>query len=390
MRVFNSMPEQLETLFQRFINKTATEAEKQEFFELIRLPEADEALKQLAERYPVPENRLIELPARASGEIIAAILSAEDKAPAPVHRVHFFSLTRRFRWAAVAAMVGVIAFTGWFLWGNRKGQEQNRVAIANVKAPVSNRAMIQLANGKVVYLDNAANGELAKMGDVQLVKLANGQVAYSGETTEESYNTLTNPKGSQPVDIGLSDGTHVWLNAGSSVTYPVAFIPGKERVVTMTGEAYFEVVHNEQAPFRVKVVNQVIEDIGTSFNVNAFPGEAGVKTTLVEGSVKIDGAVLKPEQQYLNGNITAANVEQALAWKNGFFGFDNADIHTVMREIGRWYDVEVKFEDVKEIAPFQGKISRTMSLTQLLKNLEMYAVHFRLERNLIVVTSPKP
>jgi transmembrane sensor len=390
MRVFNSMPEQLEILFQRFINKTATEAEKREFFELIRLPDADEALKILAERYPVPGNVLIELPAQASGEIVEAILSVEDEVTAPVHRMHFLSRIRRFRWAAVAAIGGIIAATGWLLLGDRKDEEQHKVAITNVKSPVSNRATIQLANGKVVYLDNAANGELAKMGDVQLIKLANGQVVYSGNATRESYNTLTNPKGSQPIDIGLSDGTHVWLNAGSSVTYPVAFIPGKERIVTMTGEAYFEVVHDERAPFRVKTANQVIEDIGTSFNVNAFPGEAGIKTTLVEGSVKINDAVLKPGQQYLNGNITAGNVEQALAWKNGFFGFDNADIHTVMREIGRWYDIEIKFEDVKEIAPFQGKISRTMSLTQLLKNLEMYGVHFRFDGNVIVVTSPKP
>lgn len=389
MEVFNSMPEQLETLFQRFITKTATEAEKQEFFELIRRPDADEALRKLADRYPVPDSVLIELPARASAEIIDAILSVDDKAVAPVRSMHFLNRIRPFRWAAVAGVAGIILVAGWFLRGGGKEQEQNKVAITNVPAPVANRATIHLADGTVVYLDNAANGELARMGDVQLVKLADGQVAYSGQAAAELYNTLTNPKGSQPVDIGLSDGTHVWLNAGSSVMYPVAFLPGKERVVTMTGEAYFEVTHNEQAPFKVKTGSQVIEDIGTSFNVNAFPDEAGVKTTLVEGAVKINDAVLKPGQQYLNGNITMANIEQALAWKNGFFGFDNADIHTVMREVGRWYDMEVKFDDVKDIAPFQGKISRTMNLAQLLKNLEMYAVHFRVERNTIVV-APKP
>ena len=160
----------------------------------------------------------------------------------------------------------------------------------------------------------------------------------------------------------------------------------------MTGEAYFEVKHNVKAPFKVKTETQVIEDIGTSFNVNAYLGETGVRTSLVEGSVKIGQATLKPGEQYLNGSITQANLEQALAWKNGFFGFDHADIHTVMREIGRWYDVEVSFEgNVKESAPFQGEIARGLSLAQLLKHLEKYPVRFRMEgSNRIIVSTPSP
>lgn len=312
---------------------------------------------------------------------IAETAAAESRRPKTVGMM---------RWAAAAVFIGVMAVTGVLVLHDRNNHLQPAMA-ATQRAPEKNRAMIQLADGRTVYLDQAANGSLASVAGVELLKLADGRIVYKGNTSEEAYNILTNPTGSQPIDIGLNDGSHVWLNAGSSIRYPMAFVPGKERVVSMTGEAFFEVKHDEKAPFKVKTQYQTIEDIGTSFNVNAYPDEAGVKTSLVEGSVRIGAATLSPGEQYLNGTVTKANLEQALAWKNGFFGFDHADIHTVMREIGRWYDVEVRFEgEIKDSAPFQGEIARGLSLAQLLKHLENYPVRFRMEGvNRIIVSAPE-
>lgn len=388
--VMNISKERINYLLHAWTSGKASPTEEAELFDYVQLPihetDVENHIQSLIEDYTGKEA----LPAVDWERLYAKVLANRGGARVVPARI------RIARMVSVAAILLLIAAGGWLYFTNKASKEQEIVQKStlhqkDITAPASNRATIQLADGRIVHLDSAANGQLAIVGDVQLVKLKDGQIVYSGKANEASYNTLTNPKNSQPIDIALSDGSRVWLNAGSSITYPVAFLPGKERIVTMTGEAYFEVKHNAQAAFKVKVGNEVIEDIGTSFNINAYPGETGIKTTLVEGVVKINKAVLQPGEQYLNGNITAANIEQALAWKNGFFGFDNADIRTVMREIGRWYDVEVVFEDVKGGAPFQGKIARGMPLEQLLKNLERYPVRFRMEENKrIVVSTPKP
>lgn len=386
----NSSNERINYLLQVWTSGKASPAEEAELFDYVRLAvhekDIESYIKFLVTGYAGEEVQ----PAVDWEILFEKILANREEAKVVPVRV------RMARMVSVAAIFLLIAVGGWWYVSYKASKEQKiaqqrAVHKNDLPAPTSNRATIQLADGRIVHLDSAANGQLAMMGDVQLVKLKDGQIVYSGKTNVESYNTLTNPKNSQPIDIALSDGSRVWLNAGSSITYPVAFLPGKERIVTMTGEAYFEVKHNTQATFKVKVGNEVIEDIGTSFNINAYPGETGIKTTLVEGVVKINKAVLQPGEQYLNGTITTANIEQALAWKNGFFGFDNADIRTVMREIARWYDVEVVFENVPSHAPFQGKIARGMPLEQLLKNLERYPVRFRIEENKrIVVSTPKP
>lgn len=388
----NISKERINYLLQAWTSGKASPTEEAELFDYVQLSihetDVENHIQSLVAGYTGKEA----LPAVDWERLYAKVLANRGGALVVPAR------ERITRMVSVAAILLLVAAGGWWYVSYKAAKDKEQgIAQKNtphkndISAPASNRATIQLADGRIVHLDSAANGQLAMMGDVQLVKLKDGQIVYSGKANEESYNTLTNPKNSQPIDIALSDGSRVWLNAGSSITYPVAFLSGKERVVTMTGEAYFEVRHNEKAPFKVRVANEVIEDLGTSFNVNAYPGEPGVKTTLIEGSVKIKKAVLQPGEQYLNGNITAANIEQALAWKNGFFGFDNADIRTVMREIARWYDVDVVFEDVKEGAPFQGKIARGMPLEQLLKNLERYPVRFRMEENKrIVVSTPKP
>lgn len=293
----------------------------------------------------------------------------------------------RRTWVRCAA-AAVVLFAIATIWLLTDKQETPAVMAykGDVAAPVINKATLTLANGKQIVLDSTQNGSLANLGALNANKTEEG-LSYKNQSTAIEYHTLTNPKGSKPVELTLADGTKAWLNAASSITFPTAFT-GTIREVTMTGEVYFEVVHNNKQPFKVHAANQVIEDLGTTFNVNAYTDEPGIKTTLVEGSVKINNAVLKPGQQYSNGKIAQANIEQALAWKNGLFSFDNADIYTVMRELSRWYNVDIKFEGKIDTIPFQGEIGRSLTLAQILKNLDQMHVHFRIEEDKRIVILP--
>lgn len=299
--------------------------------------------------------------------------------PMVVHRVHFL---KRFRWVAAAILIGVMAVGGWLLL--REKQEVAVVAKADVRPPSTNRAHIQLANGTVVYLDSAANGQLAILGNVKLEKLADGRIVYTGNANELAYHTLTNPKGSLPIDIGLSDGSHVWLNAGSSVTYPVAFVKNKSREVSMTGEAIFKVVHNESDPFRVKAKDQVIEDIGTEFNINAYDDEPEMRTTLIEGVASVTAGKSTiivnagKQAQIINGALTIADadVDKAIAWRSGQFNFEGADIRTIGRQLQRWYNIDVEYKAGLPTYHFGGGTFMNSNLNEVLKVLELGGVHF--------------
>ncbi len=236
-----------------------------------------------------------------------------------------------------------------------------RLTIQPVKndiAPGSNKAILTLANGKQIILDSAHKGTIALQGNANIIKTDSGSLTYSPEPGEGPsatvYNMLTTPRGGQ-YQLTLPDGSQVWLNAASSIRYPTAFT-GKERRVEITGEAYFEVVHNSRMPFRVKAGNELVEDLGTSFNVNAYSDEPAQTTTLVAGSVKIGNLILKPgEQAAFNTEgktdlISNANIEDILAWKNGRFRFSSVSIETIMRQAARWYDMQVEYK---------GKINET-------------------------------
>jgi len=207
------------------------------------------------------------------------------------------------------------------------------------------------------------------------------------------YNTATTPRGGQYQFI-LSDGTKVWLNSASSIKYPVQFI-GNERKVELTGEAYFEVVHNAKMPFRVVSNGQTVEDLGTHFNINAYNDENVIKTTLLEGSVKVSSAAgnntIKPGQQAVlnNGNISVINdadLDAAVAWKNGFFYFDDNNIQEVMRQLARWYDVDIKCEGELPSRQFSGEISRNVKASQILDILSFKKIHYKIDGKSIVIT----
>jgi transmembrane sensor len=299
---------------------------------------------------------------------------------------------------AVAASILLLISAGtYFLFFNHNTFKSNRgkeaiATIHDVKPPATNRATITMANGKTVYLDSVANGTLAIEGNVRLVKLADGQIAYTGSTNEVLYNTLANPRGSKVLDMTLSDGSHVWLNAGSSIRYPVTFV-GNERKVTITGEAYFEVTHNAAIPFKVSKGEMEVTVLGTHFNVNTYDDERDMKVTLLEGSVKVtkgnESGLLKPGQQAQVTNevkvVHAVDVDEVMAWKNGFFNFRSADIKEILRQAARWYDIEVEYKGNVSTDRFKGKVPRDAKLSELLKILELNGVKFTIEGKRISV-----
>jgi transmembrane sensor len=316
----------------------------------------------------------------------------------------------RFRWIRMAAAAAVLLLvaSGAYLWLQPQKTDQPAAKVEqytnqDVPAPTGNKAIIALADGKKISLDSLQAGLLAQQGNMQLVKLADGQIAYQkagGEIIKElQYNTLYNPKGSKVIDMALADGSHVWLNAGSSVTFPIAFV-GNERKVSITGEAYFEVAplqlrSGQKMPFRVTANNKAEVDVlGTHFNVSAYDDEPAIAVTLLEGLVNVNTGLskqqLKPGQQaQVKNDIQVMNdvdLDMIMAWKNGLFSFKATSLEEVMRQIGRWYNVEVKYEGGIPNRQFGGKIHRDANISQVLKILEESNVHYRINNREILIT----
>ena len=292
-----------------------------------------------------------------------------------------------------------------YLWLESKPSKQvagvRPAALKNDVAPGKAGAILTLADGTTVVLDSLGNGLVATQNGAKVL-LHNGQLAYNtngAAPAEMTYNTMATPKGRQ-FQLVLPDGTKVWLNAASSLRYPTAFA-GSERTVEITGEAYFEVAKlvssstGQRVPFRVKVNNQTtIEVLGTHFNINSYDDEKTVNTTLLEGSVRIvsgaEKAILKPGQQAQAGAsqikiVPDANVEKVMAWKNGVFDFQDASLEEVMRELQRWYNIDVVYEKGIPQLEFIGKMGRDLTLANVLSGLEMSKVHFRIEGRKLVV-----
>lgn len=379
--------ERLSYLYHRYVEATASEPEVQELFSLADDPQHEEHFRKLLNHS-------------------WADLEETDKILQQCKPAKVVKLYQRgwFKVAAAAVILFIVAGTYLALFNSNNVQPpSNGIVVVkqnDVPAPASNRAMVKLANGQTIYLDSTGNGELAVQGNVKLVKLANEQIAYENAngtvTTELQYNTLFNPKGSKVINITLADGSKVWLNAGSSVTYPVAFI-GNDRKVNITGEVYFEVAHDASRPFHVASKDQDITVLGTHFNVNAYDDEDAIRTTLLEGSVKIQSvtnsqtsAMLKPGQQAklvsnLKFQISNPDLDAVMAWKNGLFNFSDADITQVMRQAARWYDVDVVYIGKRSSETFSGRISRNTNLSELLKILEINGVKWKIEGKTVTI-----
>lgn len=298
------------------------------------------------------------------------------------------------RIAAAASIIIVLSIGGYFLMPKQSSQQ-----IAHEILPGTNQATLTLANGQKIVLTKSLIGKLAQQGSTTVNMTSGGEITYTQKDAakpqgaEIAYNTLTTKRKEQ-FPLVLPDGTKVWLNSSSSITYPVAF-NGKERRVAITGEAYFEVVHNAARPFRVAVNGQTVEDIGTEFNINAYDDEPVIKTTLINGSARVTKgnykALLKPGQaaitisQHDNIRVEDADAEEAAAWKNGQTLFEDEDIQTIMRQVSRWYDVDVVYEGKIPDRRFQGGISRKSNLSSVLKVLEENKIHCTVENHKIII-----
>jgi transmembrane sensor len=331
----------------------------------------------------------------------AAGLSAYTE-KAKVFRIPFYKKIG-FRVAA-AALICSIGLSVYFLVRTR--EKQNEIAktkvdaIKNDVAPGTNKAVLTLANGSTIILDSARNGLLVKQSGSSVIKTDSGKLVYnaSGEKHVATVvlNTLSTPRGGQ-FQLVLPDGTKVWLNAASSITYPTSF-SGKERKVAITGEAYFEVVHNEKMPFRVQVGDQVVEDIGTAFNINAYPDESSVKTTLLQGTVKVTASkneqslIIKPgEQTDLTADqlslIKNVNTNEIIAWKEGSFDFESADLKTILRQFARWYDVDVEYQGAVSNRKFFAIVARNTSLKKVLELLQDNNIKYVIEGKKLTIIS---
>lgn len=300
---------------------------------------------------------------------------------------------------AIAASILVFLTAGIYLLHLNK-VPQRPVAVSKIMkddvAPGGNKATLTLGDGHTIVLKGTQTGDIASQGDMVIKETANGQIRYAssnGNSVSKSlvYNTATTPRGGQYRFV-LSDGTKIWLNSASSIKYPVEFI-GKERKVELDGEAYFEVAHNSKMPFKVVSNGQTVEVLGTHFNINAYSDENMVKTTLLEGSVKISSAnnstLIKPgeQAQLANGklNVVNADMDEVMAWKNGFFFFKDNSLEDVMRQLARWYNVDVKYEGAIPARTFSGEIPRNINLSQLWDILSYKNIHYKIDGKTIIV-----
>jgi len=318
--------------------------------------------------------------------------SGLEKAPSGFNKFHFKKI------AVAAIMIGVLLSTYFIYTVN--SVDHMGLADANLKPsndiapPAQARATLKLADGSTVYLDSNVNGTLARQGSVEISRNELGEIIYSGTASGAiTMNTLSLPKGSKPIRLVLSDGSLVWLNAASSITYPTAFV-GQERKVSITGEAYFEVSENKAMPFFVEHDQLLIKVLGTHFNVNTYENEASNKVTLLSGLVdvgngKISKRLVPGQQASVSKTVFSVDenidTDEVLAWKNGQFYFGGSDIRSIMKQIERYYDVEVEFRDEVPYR-FVAKISRDVNVSAFLEKLELTnLIHFKIEGKKIIV-----
>lgn len=332
------------------------------------------------------------------------ILSTINQSGAQVYTIGTNIKKRRMIWRMVAAAsVIAIVSTLIYITVNRSQGTGSPVAeiLTDIKAPESSRAVITLANGKRIYLDSADTGTLVTQQNMHVIKNEKGEVVYQRSDNtpqrEIAYNSLFNPRGSRVITLALSDGTKVWLNSESSLRYPAAFT-GRTREVEITGEAYFEVAHDAAKPFYVKKGDVNVRVLGTHFNVNAYEDEESLKVTLLEGSVSVQhttgnnkqSLIMKPGQQtsVSNGRLAVINgldLDEVMAWKEGQFIYTNADIPTIMRQIARWYDVEVVYQD-RIADKYTVNVSRDVPVSKLFHFIETSGgVRFKIEGKKVIV-----
>jgi transmembrane sensor len=392
------IPENILVLIGKYQKGTATSAEK------LRLNEWYHSFSDTDIELTLNENiSEQQLADRIKIRLLETILINEEPA--------VNTARRRWQISAAAAVILIISAGTYFMFSTKSSNQgivnvtSTKHQLANDIAPGGNKALLTLANGSTIILDSAANGTISQQGNIKVQKLDNGLLTYTvngkqvTENDEAFYNTISTPRGGQ-YQVTLADGTKVWLNAASSIRFPVMFT-GAERKVEITGETYFEVVKNKTMPFKVKTATSEVEVLGTHFNVNAYNDEPSVKTTLLEGSVKVSNQsfIAKAATQYLepgqqaailkSGKITVidrADIEEVMAWKNGRFQFKSSDLQSILRQIARWYDVDIEYRGNVNLH-FTGQLTRNDYVSKVFEKLALTGeVHFKVEGKKIIVS----
>lgn len=385
--------QRLTYLFERYLQNSLTPEEHAEFQELMRRPETEVDVKRLLDEFiheQEEEPPVHTLHTETAQSIYHSIIEA-DQEPAPAKRLF------HWRYWLAAASVLALVLTGVFIANERsrpKAIVAHQVQDAHLP-PGKDAAILILGDGSRIVLDKTENGNLrSPQSSVDIIKL-NGQLTYRSSGAQSGaieYNTITTPRGGQ-YKLVLADGTKVWLNAASSLRFPTVFT-GEKRAIELSGEGYFEVAKDAARPFYVQTGEVTVLVLGTHFNIHAYAGDDPIKTTLLEGKVKVASAnefkMLAPGQQATWQHQTFqvaddVDTESVVAWKNGLFHLNSADVPSIMKQIARWYDVDVQYESKIPNAHISGKMSRNLNLTQVLKILEHSGLHCRLSGRTVTV-----
>jgi transmembrane sensor len=423
------MPDKsFEDLMHGYVNNQLTDEETKNFIALVQQP----AYKEKLEAYigDLMHNRsLAGLSNEIQGQAVFQKIMLAADANNELQEVPKKSIVWMKYAAAAAVLIAFLSLTYiWVLRSSEKkvtAKQQKDQPYKNDVLPGTQKAILTLGDGSVIELDDAQNGTLASQGGTKVIKF-NGTINYENAKRDGQtlYNTIATPRGGQ-YQVVLPDGTEVWLNAASSIHFPTQF-SGNERRVELTGEAYFEVKKDARKPFHVVTATQDVEVLGTHFNVNSYSDEPLVKTTLLEGKVKVVkresafakasadksanvkrerpdeiSAVLKPGEQAVmsraNSPLTihhspftidhSPDLEQVMSWKNGVFQFNNADIKTITRQLARWYNLEIEYSKPPDDNLYFVEMPRNSKLSSILKVLKLTGnIHFEIEGNKLIVS----
>jgi len=392
----------LKRLLKQYLTGNITDKGKSELAQLLKVPESRKQLELLMEETFKQDTFLVEENLQMRDEIqnwLKEKLVGSEETETLIHQFVPNKRVIPLLWKYVAAaLIVIVAGVGIFTLTNKREHKPLTVQLQNKTndvLPGKFKAKLTLADGSVVVLDSANNKLLAKQGSTNVIN-EDGRVVYKQKGKEQQilYNTLSTTTG-ETYSMVLSDGTTVWLNTKSSVRFPVVFV-GKQREVEVSGEVYFEVARNKEQPFIVKVNNAEVQVLGTHFNIMSYDEESTVNTTLFEGSVKFvvgaSSVMLKPGQQSQmakNGEmkvISDVDLDKVIAWKNGLFVFDGADLETVMRQLSRWYGVDIMYKAKALSQSFIGEIPRNSNLSDVLKVLELTSkIRFEIQGKKIIV-----
>lgn len=388
-------------LLEQYYNNTLSVEETVELSQLIDKTGHEEAIALLTETintFTEPENEDVSIDETEIKAKVNQILSLDKR-----HQLETTVKYPKIRWLKYSVAAAIMVMIGSYLFYQNFNEPINQANIAEANQkdvqPGKTGAILVLSDGREVLLDSAGSSKEIINHDGSKIKVSNGHVVYldGRKSAENSLNSIRTSSGRQ-YNLTLSDGTKVWLNAASSIEYPVAF-NGKTRKVTISGEAYFEVAKNAQQPFIVNIENSKtnIEVLGTHFNVNSYADNGSYKTTLLEGSIELSTGkrkfLLQPNQQAVSQPdaeqvqlINNINSEDILAWKNQLFHFNQASIGDVMLELARWYNIQVIYEGTKPPGTFTGKIQKGLTLRQALKILGATRVRYQLtEDNKLII-----